>query len=199
MNQKYLLIFISILFSSCTYDNRADFYESKLIENNLELIKVNEFVLNDGIGSGTEKIIGRLRTEFVSNPDNSLYAFYDELNYHFIIADNKGRILKTVSKRGRGPGEIMSILGFNFDENQNLIAYDGSQLMIKIFDLEMDSFDDVEIDRSKTYVGNKYLYASAGKIIFPAISSTIDLVNIENNDWTSELVGVFEYNGKFVE
>lgn len=54
-NRKYLLIVIIFLFTTCTDEKSSDFYESTLIEKDLKLIKVDEFILNDGIGSGTEK------------------------------------------------------------------------------------------------------------------------------------------------
>lgn len=188
-----------ILFTgACLETDSSEFYVSKIIDQELFIEKIDEIILNYTALDETDPKIGRLRPEFVANHDNSLFAFYDELNHHFVISNDQGEILHFVSKRGRGPGELMSVLGYNFDEENRIIAYDGNQKMIKIYDLNGEYNSDVEIDRTTRLVGNRYLFVSNENIIVPVINSEFQSIGLENV-WRSELIGIFEYDGKFLD
>ena len=186
------------MIGACSETDPAEFYTSKILKQKPNIEKAGEIVLDASSFKDSGKNIGKLRPEFVSNRDHSLFAFFDELNMQIVITDNQGQVQQVVSKRGRGPGELMSVLGYNFDEENRIVAYDGSQRMIKIFELDGDEQSDIDIDHERRFVGNRYLFAKNEEFIVPVINSEFQSSGLEKA-WQSDLIGKFGYNGTLLE
>lgn len=182
----------------CSKTDPSGFYKSEILEEDRTVVKIGEIVLDDSSIDESGPNIGKLRPEFVSNRDHSLFAFFDELNMQIVITDSQGKVQQVVSKRGRGPGELMSVLGYNFDEENRIVAYDGSQRMIKVFELDGGEHSDVDIDYESRFVGNRYLFAKDEELLVPVINSEFHSSGKEQI-WRSDLIGKFGYNGTLIE
>jgi hypothetical protein len=194
----YRTIVLLLFIGACSETDTNEFYKSEILEEDRTVVKIGEIVLDNSSIDETGPNIGKLRPEFVSNRDHSLFAFFDELNMQIVVTDSQGKVQHVVSKRGRGPGELMSVLGYNFDEENRIVVYDGSQRMIKVFEMDGDEHSDVDIDHDKILVGNKYLYTKDEEIIVPVINSEYQTSGLKKA-WQSDLIGKFGYNGILIE
>lgn len=196
-NLKLVLLFLpTFILASCSSENYKNFHESSHVNKNLTLERVDELILSNP--SGDQHAIGKLRFKFVSNKDNSLFAFYDEIKRRFLITDKKGVIQSILSGKGKGPGEIVKAGGYNFDEQNRLIVFDQGQMRITIFNLNGKVIKNAEIENTDYSMGGaRELYAFEGRIYSDIIDKTFlgDLKEAGK----SELVGVYNYDGKLVD
>ncbi|MFU8813472.1 MAG: hypothetical protein ACNA78_10950, partial [Balneolaceae bacterium] len=107
MHRIILITTICFLILSCNSESYDGFSESGFTDKALSLQKVDEFTLHS-----SEHTLGRLRYDFTSNRDNTVFAFYDQLQHQFILSDERGLILNVLSEQGQGPGEIIRAAGF---------------------------------------------------------------------------------------
>lgn len=184
-----------ILIISCT-DKNNDFYKSPLNDEDLELTKIDEFIV--GSSADSTNTIGKLRFTFATNPAGSLHAFYDEIKKRFLVTNSEGEIQTIISEEGRGPGEIIKADGFNFDNQNNLVVFDQNQLMVKVFDTDGTIVSHAKPEKSSYYISGRKLHIYKGNIV----SATMDqrlLGNIKEEAYKSKLAAIHSYDGKLVD
>lgn len=194
--RSFILLLLLLLFGCSFQDNDYQGYQKS--NKNLKSIilnKIGSFTINteDSI------LIGNLLSPFVINKNATRIAFYDLLRKHFLITDNNGNVLYIVGKPGRGPSEFVSVQGWDFDENNNLIVCDAGQRMIKIFD------SDGKLKKAFSIFENEAL-SSSGRGLFVK-DSLIYIGILEMKHWDidrenigeSNLIAVFDYNGKLID
>ena len=194
-NRLFTFFSICVLLISCTNSN-DDFYKSDRLEKNIEIKKVDEFTLHSADDS--EKLIGNLRFSFASNPAGSLHAFYDEIKKQFLITDNKGEIQEVIGDEGRGPKEIVGVEGYNFNNKNQLVVYDNTQLMIKVYDLDGEILSHAKPEQSSYPISGSKLHTYDGNLV----SGTMDrrlLGNLKDQAYKSKLAAVHNYDGQLLD
>ncbi len=196
MKRAFFIFFIPLLFLSCSNEKSGEFYESELNDKNLSLEKINEFVVQTATNS--DHTIGKLRFTFATNRTGNLHAFYDEAKSQFVITDNDGTVKNVISKKGRGPGELIKAGSFNFDEENHLVVYDESQKMIKVFDSEGDVLKHSSLEETNYSIGGRKLYVNNGKIYAATMDNQL-LGNLREQAYKSKLAAVYNYDGELVD
>lgn len=194
---KYSAILFSILFifCSCTKNSNSDYYKSQELQASLSFERVNEIILTTDNNNKLQ--IGRLRANFISDPVRNIHVFYDEINKHFLIADNEGNIQRTISSEGHGPGELMSVTAYNIDANGRLVVYDGGQLMLKLFSINGEHLSDEPLNQSDYTIVNRFLHTDKNIIFAPVVD--ISFLSDPSQAWQSSLIGVYDHSGSLIE
>ena len=195
VSRSIIAFFTCFLITSCA-EKSNEFYKSDLLEKNVEIKKVDEFTLHSRDDS--EKLIGNLRFSFASNPAGSLHAFYDEIKKQFLIADNEGEIQKVIGDEGRGPKEIVSVEGFTFNNKNQLVVYDKTQLMIKVYNLDGEILNHAKPEQSSYPISGSRLHTYDGNLV----SATVDrrlLGNLRDEAYKSKLAAVHNYDGQLID
>lgn len=152
INHRLFLFLLLLLVLSCSNEDKDGYYQSRLIDKDISLEKVDEFTIHSDADS--DYTIGRIRFSFATNPEGSLHAFYDEMKKQFVITDNKGKIQKVIGQEGRGPGEIVGSAGFDFDEQNQVVMMDDKQLLFQVFNLDGNVIKSTKIDRKDFSMGD---------------------------------------------
>lgn len=194
----YLNVLILLLLFSCgqNQNSGSSFYQSKLIDKDISLEKVDEFTLHNG--PDMDYTIGELHFDFATNSAGDRYAFYDEKNKQILLTDKSGEIQQVISKEGRGPGEIVNIAGFDIDEEDRLMLYDDRQEMIKIFNDAGELLSTAELDPAGYPMMGRDLVASDGKIFAGVFDQSL-LGNLMDSAYTSKVGGTFDYEGELTD
>jgi hypothetical protein len=118
----------------------------------------------------------------------------------FLVTDKKGKILQTIGSKGRGPREFQMVYTYNYDNRNNLIAYDQVQRLMKIFDPKGNLKESFKIDDERFTISGKMLYARNNKIYVGIRENKYS--PISNPDllsaWKSKYFASFTYNGDSV-
>lgn len=195
---KYVIVLFIILLSFCGRgrNSGSSFYQSPLVDKNLSLEKIDEFVIHAAADSG--HTLGKIRFTFATNSAGSLHAFYDEMKQQFVVTDREGEIQELIGKEGRGPGEIVRAAGFDFDGQRQLIMIDDRQSLIKVFDLDGNIVRNSKIDKDIYSMVGRDLVAHKGKIYVGVIKRSL-LSNLREEAHKSELAGIYNYDGALVD
>lgn len=189
----YCIAFLCIIFS-CSNQDYDHFYESDKRDKDFILDKVREMIIKPH--SPDSNIIGRLRTRFAVNRDNNLFAFYDEIARQFLITDKEGFIKSVISGKGKGPGEVVKAGGFDFDEEDRLVVYDEGQIRITVFNLNGEIVQTSKMENTDYSMGGRKLFISGTEIYTDVINQ--NYLGDLQNAWQSDLIGVYDYDGKLV-
>lgn len=99
-------------------------------EKRLKLVKTSEVVL-----SNMDPPFGSFLEVFKVSNDGSIFIFFENIKQKVFVFDNNGNRINILGKSGKGPAGIERIAGFDFNNESDVIIYDTSQRMIKIFSL----------------------------------------------------------------
>jgi len=180
MNKQILIlcVFLLIFFISCA--KKTEDLEYPIVVETLNEIKVltNPDYPRDGkvtfnlieevsIGKdiGEEEYL--LNRPFQMHVDNQGYIYVlDIRDCHILVYDDKGKYVRTIGRKGQGPGEIMSLAFFDFSQDGRVFVNDYMNQRIIIFDREGNSLGDFKLDGS--YYG--MLFASDSRVYFQKMS-----------------------------
>lgn len=169
---------ISLLNSSC----------SNTETNNVKIsiAKADSVILDK-----SEPLFGKFHENFRIDNTGEFWVFADRIQNKLFVFNNDGEFVNMIGERGRGPKGILSIGGFDINEQNELIIYDSSQRMLKKFNLEgvlinsVDFFDDVEFGTTALE-----MYAYKNKLLFSIIESQYGL-----EPHKSKLLALVDYSG----
>jgi hypothetical protein len=65
---------------------------------------------------------------------NALVYIVDHGNHRIQVFERSGKYLRTIGRRGKGPGDILMPYSLAFDKNSNIVVADGGNLRIQTFD-----------------------------------------------------------------
>lgn len=115
--------------------------------NSLEIRLVEELVLNDTKSQNSEFIFGDLETIFTDSKGN-IYITDSEAMKIWVF-DNKGNFQQSIGRRGRGPGEFIS-LDFAFISNKNeIFVPDPYQFKVTKFNTDGEVLNTVRTSSSQ--------------------------------------------------
>lgn len=129
---KFSILIAIFSFFSCA-ENKENFeivdYENK--NKNFEQVfnVIDTITINKNITS-KRKVISI--TKFIKTSDTS-FIFLDGYNHSIYQINNNGKILKTIAKKGHGPGEFQIIMDFTIDKKGNLYVVGMSESKIGKF------------------------------------------------------------------
>ncbi|GAG11998.1 unnamed protein product, partial [marine sediment metagenome] len=143
-----LCVFLLILFTSCA--KKTEDLEYPIVVETVDEIKVltNPDYPRDGkvafnlieevsIGKdiGEEEYL--LNRPFQMHVDNQGYIYVlDIRDCHILVYDDMGKYVRTIGRKGQGPGEIMSLAYFDFSQDGRVFVNDYMNQRIIIFDRE---------------------------------------------------------------
>ena len=169
-----LCVFLLILFISCA--KKTEDLEYPIVVETVDEIKVltNPDYPRDGkvafnlieevsIGKdiGEEEYL--LNRPFQMHVDNQGYIYVlDIRDCHILVYDDMGKYVRTIGRKGQGPGEIMSLAFFDFSQDGRVFVNDYMNQRIIIFDREGNPLGDFKLDGS--YYG--MLFASDSRVYF---------------------------------
>ena len=175
--QKQILIlcvFFLIFFISCA--KKTEELEYPIVVETLDEIKVitNPDYPRDGkvtfnlieevsIGKeiGEEEYL--LNRPFQIHVDNQGYIYVlDIRDCHILVYDDMGKYVRTIGRKGQGPGEIMSLAFFDFSQDGRVFVNDYMNQRIIIFDREGNLLGGFKLE--DFYAG--LLFASDGRVYF---------------------------------
>lgn len=192
-----LLVILSVLLSSCDGDSIDNFSESKNLNQELRLQKVDTFELQKE-DSLSDRKIGQIREYLLKkHPSENIYAFYDKIFKQFLISRGS-KIFSIIGGKGRGPKEFVDISSYNFDEEGNLVVHDNGLGLIKTFDLSGELIHTTKVQPSKKFaIIGQYLYTFQGQYVFGILQHEY-LSNLDEA-WNSSLAGFYSKEGKITE
>jgi len=128
-----LIILLSIMLFSCSDSKK----QNKILPiSNIEPIKIND--LNVGLfeyiplETNTSILISQI-DKIIS--DNQYYYILDtKSKYGLFLFNKKGKFIRTISIRGKGPGEFLYVYDFDIDKDGNSFLLDGDRQSILKFD-----------------------------------------------------------------
>ncbi|MEW6455181.1 MAG: 6-bladed beta-propeller [Acidobacteriota bacterium] len=141
-----VLILFFMSFSNCSRE-RSEKWKGKIeYEGKIKVMK-----------NPSEPVYGELILELkeilsIGNPDEENYSFSDAWNFdldgagNFYVLDSgnfriqvydeNGKYLKTIGKKGQGPGEFERPFGMKLDKKGNVYVYDSPKRGLLVFDRE---------------------------------------------------------------
>lgn len=175
----FLFVTISFLFHSSCSENEA---------NNVEISigKTGSVILDE-----SEPLFGKFHENFRINNTGEFWVFADRIQNKLFVFNKEGEFVSMIGERGRGPNGILSIGGFDINEENEVLIYDSSQRMLKKFNLEGDLinsvnfFDDVEFGTTALE-----MHSHKNKLLFSIIESQYG-----REPHKSKLLAFVDYSG----
>lgn len=109
--------------------------------------------------------------EIVMNSKGHVYIA-DGNNNSVRIFDKEGIYLNSVGRRGRGPGEFLSIDDLSFDNKNSLYVLDRLSRRVTIFSKTLDDYNTYKINADFTDPFALYPLSSGGHLVFATGSPT---------------------------
>ena len=192
---KKILFVLVLNFAACAENSDDDYSEFGNTDHHVKLHKSGELILQNNIEE--DYPMGRLRYSFVTTQNRSEFIFYDEINRQFFVANNSGNVERVISREGRGPGELSNVTSFAINEDDELIVYDGGQLIMKKFEIHGERFTEFDINQSEFAIVNRSIAANNDRFYAPILKT--EYFSDLTESWQSGLVGVFNYEGSLIE
>ena len=190
------VFFVLGLFLVACAENR-DTPNSEIVnkDQQVELHKTGELIIQNKLEGDFP--MARLRHNFTTNQDMSEFIFYDEVNRQFFVTNKSGTVERVISREGRGPGELSNVASFTTNKSEQLIVYDGGQLLMKKFDLHGETFSEFEVDQAEYAIVNRSIVANNDRFYTPILKT--EYFGDLTQSWQSSLVGEFNYEGELIE
>jgi len=118
--------------------------------------------------------------------NNNLVYILDSGNHRVQIFDRSGKFIKTIGRRGKGPGDLLSPKSFCLDNDNNIIVADTNNLRIQAFDFN-----------------GKYLYSYMLKGFITVIELTVNnhiaIFSYKDSFMSKKLVSIYDLRGNLVK
>ena len=191
-----LFLILLVLLSTCA-DTEDHFFESKNLNQELQIKKIDVFKLQKE-DSLSDKKIGRIRVGFFKkHPSKNILVFYDEIFKQLLITRDD-KIISIIGSKGRGPKEFINVSSFDFNQKGHLVIYDSTQQLVKIFNLSGALLESFKIDPSKQFaITARYLFPIQEKYLFGVIQREY-LANLDKA-WESGLIGSYNKAGNLID
>ena len=155
----------------------------------LQYVRDIPFHLPDSIKIGR---IGQMAA--TQNP--KLWAFEDQTRQNIIVTDNNGNYISRIGSYGSGPKEFTRIRGIAINEHEEMVVFDGSQLLFKVFDLSNSGLINTfaGLDETGYSQVSEHIVFSEDIIYMPVL----DLNKYPARTWESTLMVSFTKDGEFI-
>jgi hypothetical protein len=80
--------------------------------------------------------------------DQGNFYIYDARDCHILVYDDSGKYVRTIGRKGKGPGEFESLVYFDFLSDGRVFVNDGMNQRISIFDKEGNPLRDFRLEGS---------------------------------------------------
>ncbi|MEO1023636.1 MAG: 6-bladed beta-propeller [Bacteroidota bacterium] len=161
----------------------------------LEAVLVKQYAYS--IKDTTDLLVGRLRYSFKANLIADRFAFYDETQKRILVTDSLGNVLTVIGGEGKGPKEFVKVMGYTFDEHNNMVVLDGGQYLVKIFDLEGNPIHAFEPEQENISLAGWAMEARNDRILFGAIEPRY-LAQLPNAEG-SKMIAAYGYSGELLD
>jgi hypothetical protein len=138
MPSKYLRIVFVVLtcvIASCQEQRNANLPGETIVGNAVQKLEI-----------GRDVELGRV--SWATRLDNGNFAVADAYARAFLVFDSLGKHVRTVGRRGAGPGEFQDLAWIGQCERGKLYAFDGLQFEFEIFDTSGVSVRQLGVPRS---------------------------------------------------
>lgn len=78
--------------------------------------------------------------------DQGNFYIYDWMDCHILVYDDNGKYVRTIGRKGQGPGEFLSPAFFDFSQDGRLFVNDVQNQRITIFDREGNPLGDFRLE-----------------------------------------------------
>jgi hypothetical protein len=78
--------------------------------------------------------------------DQDFFYIQDWMDCHILVYDENGRYVRTIGRKGQGPGEFLSPAFFDFSQDGRLFVNDGRNQRITIFDHQGNPLGDFRLE-----------------------------------------------------
>jgi len=78
--------------------------------------------------------------------DKGFFYIMDWRDCHILVYDDSGKYVRTIGRKGQGPGEFMGLVYFDFLSDGHLFVNDGMNQRISIFDREGNHLRDFRLE-----------------------------------------------------
>ncbi len=190
--KNFTLYLILLITWGCSEKIPQEYVISTATKKNITLQKINSIRINtpDSI------IIADLEYAVAISPDGSRMAFFDDILKRIIVTDRSGTMITAVGGEGRGPEELMRVSGWTFNEDNELIVYDWSQRLIKIFSTEG------KLKKAYSFFGNETLVTNTSRIYSRnslTYSGVVEAKYAPQQRWQSKMLVVMNYQGERIK
>jgi hypothetical protein len=127
----------------------------------------------------------RFPEDIMISNDNLVYIL-DSGNHRVQIFDRSGKFIKTIGRRGQGPGDLLMPTSFCLDKNNNIIVADDNNYRIQAFNFN-----------------GKYLYSFRLRGFITAIKlnrdNQIAIFSHSDSFMSKKLVSIYDFKGNLVK
>ncbi len=95
-------------------------------------VSLTEELVIGGDENASEEYLFTCPTEICTDSQNNIYVA-DYNRSEIRVFNRQGEYIKSIGKKGKGPGEILEVLSMTIDENDNLIVVDRSNDRFTVF------------------------------------------------------------------
>jgi hypothetical protein len=178
MRYIFLVLLTLTFCDSIKSETDPDFRSLSLERGDLELSKVRTVTLQevDSVSIGAPLYS-------VEVDKKGRMFFFDTIENKFVVYERDGTLVKSFSNSGRGPLEFERVYAFTIDTEDNLVVYDDSQRLIKIFDKDFTLKEIFEVDNKRYFISSHDLEIYDGKIITGIVKA-----EVANNRMKPELL-----------
>lgn len=134
MNIKHIVISLIVL-HGCHEKEQYEINQiDKSSDYSIELLELEDI----HISIEEELTLNRVRDVVITNHDESLLGFINDETNEVFVLDTDGEFIGKVGQDGTGPDELSRVSSFGFDDQNNILIYDGRQDFFKKFSLNGD-------------------------------------------------------------
>lgn len=180
---KYVVTLVGIIYilPAC-YSNK----ESRIEKSSLELVKVDSVTLKQG-----GKLFGEFFEQLKITSDGKYYLFSERIKNQIFVFKSTGSFYTTIGEEGRGPKGLLEVTGYDINKYNEVLVFDSSQRMLKVFGLEGNLLKSTKILEGVTYnpTANNILWYN-DKILATVYDTEVGLETHK-----SKLIGLINIDG----
>lgn len=180
MKFQWIFLFLFYFLISCESDKSNEPFV-------LEFKKIESITLEQ-----TEPLFGKFFEQLVISNDGNFLLFSERIKKQIFVYKFDGNLFSVIGESGRGPSGILEIIGYDINDNGEVLIYDALQRMLKIFDI------DGNLLRSVSFLENETINPTANNLNWynnQVVTTIYDTKIPFNVTHKSSLVALIDTNG----
>lgn len=184
MKHFSILIFLILLSFACTFEEGVN-------KKSLNLEKIDSFVLKPD----SLNLFGLFEENFKIYRQGDMIAFSDRIKEKVFLFDDEGNFIQVYGENNKGPNGIISVDGYDFDGEGNIVILDLNQSLLKTFDR------DGTVIKSSSVFENEEFFLAGSEFIIQEDAIYVPILEglYANSPDSSNLIGKMDLDGNFVD